>query len=111
MSMLSTLVVIADDGSETVPAGSACTDLYNLLKAQAVASMPAGQAFPTGADSAPILKGIAASANTFGQWMVVYLGTHAQARIPASAGGDGLQKDSTTAPTTHPAVDKFLVIV
>jgi len=113
MALSSTPVAVADDGTETLPAGSAATALYTLLKARAQTQTAVfGQPFPTGSEAAPILQGIAATANDFASWLVTELTTNAKAKIPNTADGDGLQTSQAAGnPTTRPASDKFLSIV
>jgi hypothetical protein len=56
-------------------------------------------------------KNLAKTCNAFASWLVPYLQGNAQAKIPATAAGDDLMKDSTNANCKHPASDKFIGVV
>lgn len=63
-------------------------------------------------DPTPTIKQkMADMANGFASVIVPYLQAHAQAKIPATAAGNGLMNDSTNAPCKHPATDQFITIV
>lgn len=103
MAVDHTHVTVADDGTETIPAGSVCSTKYALLRARAVAQLAKfQQSIPTGAEGAPMLKGLADVANDDGDFFAAAFDASigaaftagfaaaiatVKARIPGSMGG------------------------
>lgn len=107
-------VTVANDGAVTKTGMAEA--LYDAIFAAEVAKANTnGVTFPTGADSAAPKRAIASLVNALSSALVSYITTNAQAVIPTSAGGAGLQRtpdpnDPSTA-TLAPATQKTLAIV
>lgn len=106
-------VVVADDGGVT-KSGMAEALYDAMLAAEQAKAIVNGVDFPTGEDAVPSLRAIASLANALSSALVTYITANAQAVIPTTAGGAGLQRtpdpnDPNTA-TLAPATQKTLAI-
>ena len=95
----------------TASGSGASLRLYNKRVSAAAAAYPGGM-LPPGLPGVKLKQSIALFAQADAEWMVEEIVGFATAKIPASAAGDGLQRQTDpVADTSRPTVDKFLVIV
>lgn len=116
MAMTQGSVSVAANGAVT-KSGITAT-LYDTLVARTNTKLAAfGQpALTDSADGqAGAKQGMADMANDIASWLFTVLTTQAQAKVPNSAAGDGLQTtpnpNNPATACTRPAADKFLSIV
>jgi len=116
--MIAGSVVVNDAGvasPKTGLAGAIYDEFVDNYTADVLATtgIP-GEQLPSGAYGAPIKRGFALQANHLATAIVTYVTANAEAVIPATAAGDGLQRtpnpNNPDTPTQRPSSQKTLSI-
>lgn len=114
MAMTAGSVTIAGDGTET---GAVTTTMAGALylELKKIQEVDYGIALPSGSEGVAAKKGLSFLANHLATALVTFLTTHATAKIPNSAAGDGLVRtpnpNNADTDCQRPSADKFLSIV